>query len=41
MKPLLLHPTNWNDYSLLDTGDGRKLERFGNLLFIKTLPNSE
>ena len=34
MKPLLLHPINWKDYSLVDSGDGKKLERFGNFLFI-------
>ena len=33
MKPLILHPTNWKDYSLVDSGDGKKLERFGNFLF--------
>ena len=33
MLPLLLHPTNWKDYSLVDSGDGRKLERFGSYLF--------
>jgi 23S rRNA (cytosine1962-C5)-methyltransferase len=27
--PLLLAPPAWDDYELIDTGDGRKLERFG------------
>ena len=26
MNPLL-HPTNWKDYSLVDSGNGKKLER--------------
>ena len=40
MNPLLLHPTNWKDYSLLDSGDGKKLERFGNFLFIRPEPQA-
>ena len=40
MHPLLLHPTNWKDYSLVDTGDGRKLERFGNYLFSRPEPQA-
>ena len=40
MNPLLLHPTNWEDYSLVDSGDGKKLERFGNLLFIRPEPQA-
>ena len=40
MRPLLLHPTNWKDYSLLDTGNGRKLERFGNFLFTRPEPQA-
>ena len=26
MNPILLHTTQWNDYALLDSGDGDKLE---------------
>ena len=40
MKPLLLHPTNWKDYSLVDSGDGKKLERFGNFLFSRPEPQA-
>ena len=40
MSSLLLHPTNWSDYSLLDTGDGRKLERFGSYLFSRPEPQA-
>ena len=40
MNPLLLHPTNWIDYSLVDSGDGKKLERFGHLLFIRPEPQA-
>jgi 23S rRNA (cytosine1962-C5)-methyltransferase len=40
MKPLLLHPTNWKDYSLVDSGDGKKLERFGNFLFCRPEPQA-
>ena len=29
----LLEATNWKDYELLDSGDGLKLERFGNYIF--------
>ena len=27
MIPLILHPTNWKGYSLVDSGNGKKLER--------------
>ncbi len=40
MTQLILHPTNWNDYSLIDSGDGRKLERFGNFLFSRPEPQA-
>ena len=40
MTPLLLHPTNWKDYSLIDSGDGKKLERFGNFLFNRPEPQA-
>ena len=40
MNLLFLHPTKWNDYSLLDTGNGRKLERFGNYLFSRPEPQA-
>ena len=30
-----MNHTHWTDYALLDTGDGLKLERFGNYLFVR------
>ena len=40
MKTVLLHPTNWKDYSLVDSGDGKKLERFGHFLFSRPEPQA-
>ena len=40
MNSLLLHPTNWKDYSLVDSGSGKKLERFGNFLFTRPEPQA-
>ena len=40
MTPLILHPTKWKDYSLLDSGYGRKLERFGPFLFSRPEPQA-
>ena len=46
----ILYPDNWQDYELLDTGGGQKLERFGKFILSrpepdaiwqKTLPNTE
>ena len=31
----LLESTHWKDYALLDSGDGLKLERFGNYVFVR------
>jgi len=31
----LLESSRWNDYALLDSGDGLKLERFGNTVFVR------
>jgi 23S rRNA (cytosine1962-C5)-methyltransferase len=31
----LLESTNWKDYALLDSGDGLKLERFGQYVFVR------
>jgi 23S rRNA (cytosine1962-C5)-methyltransferase len=31
----LLEASNWQDYELLDSGDGLKLERFGNFIFAR------
>ncbi len=38
MTPLsftLLESSNWKDYALLDSGDGLKLERFGQYVFVR------
>jgi 23S rRNA (cytosine1962-C5)-methyltransferase len=32
---ILLESTNWRDYELLDSGNGQKLERFGNYIFAR------
>src|SRR5258706_15904360 len=31
----LLESINWKDYALLDSGDGLKLERFGQYVFVR------
>ncbi|HEY0194666.1 MAG TPA: hypothetical protein VGC42_26320, partial [Kofleriaceae bacterium] len=35
MKLDLLVAEPWDDYALLDSGDGRKLERYGRFRFIR------
>ena len=40
MKSLLLITNNWNDYGLIDSGHGRKLERFGKYLFSRPEPQA-
>ena len=40
MRPLLLNAINWNDYGLIDSGNGRKLERFGQYLFSRPEPQA-
>ena len=40
MNPLLLNTINWNDYGLIDSGHGRKLERFGQYLFSRPEPQA-
>ena len=37
---LLLNPTNWKDYELLDTGNFEKLERFGQYITIRPEPQA-
>ena len=32
---LILKPQDWEDYELVDSGDGQKLERFGKFFFIR------
>src|SRR5574339_34016 len=37
-KPLaftFLESSRWNDYALVDSGDGLKLERFGKYMFVR------
>ncbi len=36
----LLTPTAWRDYELLDTGDGEKLERFGEYILCRPEPQA-
>lgn len=36
----LLVPDSWNDYELLDSGDGRRLERFGNYILNRPDPQA-
>ena len=34
-QPLILEGTSWSDYGLIDSGHGRKLERYGPYRFIR------
>lgn len=36
----LLHPSAWHDYQLIDSGEGEKLERFGNYTLIRPEPQA-
>jgi 23S rRNA (cytosine1962-C5)-methyltransferase len=36
----LLHPTNWKDYELIDSGEFEKLERFGNYILTRPEPQA-
>ncbi|MDD4828596.1 MAG: oxidoreductase, partial [Bacteroidales bacterium] len=36
----LLSPGLWNDYQLIDCGEGEKLERFGPYLLIRPEPKA-
>jgi len=36
----LLSPTTWRDYALLDSGNGQRLERFGNYTLIRPEPHA-
>jgi 23S rRNA (cytosine1962-C5)-methyltransferase len=40
MSPLILHPNKWNDYSLIDSGNSKKLERFGPYMFSRPEPQA-
>jgi len=37
---ILLTPDNWRDYELIDTGNGEKLERFGNYILRRPEPQA-
>lgn len=39
-EPQLMVGEGWDDYALLDSGDGRKFERFGPLRFIRPEPQA-
>mgnify|MGYP001200759788 CR=1 FL=1 len=39
-QSLILCPEDWEDYELIDFGSGKKLERFGNYLFIRPEPQA-
>ena len=36
----MLTPTNWTDYELIDTGDGMKLERWGQYVLARPDPQA-
>lgn len=36
----LLHPASWQDYQLIDSGEGEKLERFGKYTLIRPEPQA-
>lgn len=37
-SPSLLRTASWDDYALLDSGDGRKLERYGDVVVVRPEP---
>ena len=39
-QPLILSGTGWDDYGLVDSGHGRKLERYGDYRFIRPEPQA-
>ena len=39
-QPLVMEGTGWTDYGLVDSGDGRKLERYGPHRFIRPEPQA-
>lgn len=40
MNLKLLHPSHWQDYELIDSGDFEKLERFGKYILIRPEPQA-
>jgi 23S rRNA (cytosine1962-C5)-methyltransferase len=39
-QPLILAGEGWSDYGLVDSGHGRKLERYGAYRFIRPEPQA-
>ncbi len=37
---ILTTSPDWKDYQLLDSGDGKTLERFGNILLVRPRPQA-
>jgi 23S rRNA (cytosine1962-C5)-methyltransferase len=40
LQPLVMHSAGWPDYGLVDSGGGRKLERYGRYRFIRPEPQA-
>ena len=40
MELKLLHPSSWQDYELIDSGNFEKLERFGKFTLIRPEPQA-
>ena len=40
IQPLVLAGTGWDDYGLVDSGHGRKLERYGDYRFVRPEPQA-
>lgn len=40
MELKTLHPASWNDYELIDSGNGQKLERFGKFVLCRPEPQA-
>ncbi|MEO6153307.1 MAG: class I SAM-dependent methyltransferase [Croceibacterium sp.] len=39
-QPLILEGAGWDDYGLIDSGSGRKFERYGNRTFVRPEPQA-
>ena len=40
VQPLVMEGAGWADYGLVDSGHGRKLERYGKFRFIRPEPQA-
>ena len=40
LQPIIMHGTGWADYGLVDSGGGRKLERYGPYRFVRPEPQA-